>query len=104
MKRHRRTQAAMRQMQAVLTPATAKRTAAAERVSTFPARFVPLRDRLFERAKTSPEFLSSVFTRVEGETPTDDEIMQSIENRLFDLLASSPWWFGQTQVADAQGR
>jgi len=77
-------------------------TPKSDRVSTFPARFIPLRDRLFNEAKASPDFLSTVFTRIEGEAPTDDEIMQSVENRLFSLIHKYPDWYGLTKDADVR--
>ncbi|HEV8328934.1 MAG TPA: hypothetical protein VGQ08_15770 [Nitrospiraceae bacterium] len=72
------------------------------RVSTFPKQFEGLRNQLFERAKQTPEFLATVFTDREGDAPTDDEILQSIENRLFTICATYPFWFSHTPDADAK--
>jgi hypothetical protein len=88
------------QSNSVGRPRLRKKTA---RVSTFPTRFESLRERLFERAKETPAFLATVFT-LNDAGPTEDEIMQSVENRLFSLIKNYPSWFGQTKEADARSR
>lgn len=82
MKRTRRTRFAIAKMQAALAQTQpALRNLVATRISTFPKRFEGLRDRLVEQAGLS---------------------LASVENRLFSLLQTYPWWFGQTPSADAQ--
>ncbi len=71
-------------------------------ISTFPKRHEALRDRLVEDAKRSPEFLATVFTI--HEQPTEDEIVQCIENRLFSMIHEYPVWFGHTPDADAKAQ
>ena len=73
-----------------------------DRVSTFPKSFEILRDRILERAKSTPAFLDTVFTL--HATPTDDEIIHSVENRLFSLVREYPAWFGSTPHADDKAR
>lgn len=70
------------------------------RMSTFPRQFEGLRDQLFERAKSTPVFLGSVFTMYA--VPTDEEITQAIESRLFSVTQEYPLWFGQTPDADSK--
>lgn len=54
-------------------------------ISTFPKRFEPLRDRLVREAKKHPDF--------QGLDP--DEIVRSVENRLWTVIQTYPWWYGQ---------
>lgn len=53
-------------------------------ISTFPKRFEPLAERLYQDALQHPAW--------KGWEPQD--VRRSIENRLWSYLQRQPWWFG----------
>ena len=73
-----------------------------DRISTFPRQFEGLRDQLFERAKVMPDFIETVFTLNRDGKPSDEDILQAVENRLFSIINDFPFWFGHTADADAK--